>query len=178
MKKYELMLDDSIVINGHKLFRIKALRQLRPSGFSRPGEEKPENDCCIEIGAIGGYIEDDGNLSHYGNCWVDAHAKVYGGAKVLGDSHVDGEGYDDMDGNFDFNYSQETLIYGNAIISGSSRIYNSTVFGEAVIVDCSVSDSTVFENVVLVGELKRGHHKEVFRGRYTNEKSKVGDSYE
>jgi NDP-sugar pyrophosphorylase family protein len=166
MKKYEFILDDSIVVNGHKLFRIKALRQLRPSGYPWLGEREPEKDCCVEIGDIGGYIEDDGNLSHYGHCWVHEHAKVYGGAKVLGDSNVDGDDF------------EETLIYGNAIISGLSRIYNSIIFGDAVIVNCEVTCSTVFENVVLVDGLKEVHYKTVYRGRYTNEKSKVGDSYE
>lgn len=60
MKKFELVLNQSIEIDGRKLFRIKALIDF--------GE--------IKRGDLGGYIEKEKNLSQSGD------ARVYGNAEV------------------------------------------------------------------------------------------------
>ena len=73
-KKYELT-DDSIVINGKTLYRIRALR-----GFGD-----------VKKGDIGGYIEKEGNLSHLNNCWVYDYAKVFNNAVVLDDARLCGQ---------------------------------------------------------------------------------------
>jgi len=54
MKKYELLVDDTITFLGVQLFRIKAL-------ISFSG---------IEKGEVGGYIASEKNLSQSGNAWV------------------------------------------------------------------------------------------------------------
>jgi len=72
-KKYTLT-DDSIVVNGKKLYRIKALRS-----FSD-----------IKKGDLGGYVESELNLSHNGKCWVSGNAKVSDNAKVSGNAWVYG----------------------------------------------------------------------------------------
>ena len=66
-KKYTLT-NDSIVVDGKTLYRIKALRS-----FSN-----------VNKGDIGGYVESESNLSHNGNCWVSGYAKVFGNAVVSG----------------------------------------------------------------------------------------------
>ena len=58
MKKYELLVDDTITFLGVQLFRIKAL-------ISFSG---------IEKGEVGGYIASEKNLSQYGNAWVSGNA--------------------------------------------------------------------------------------------------------
>lgn len=73
-KKYELT-DEILEVGGHVLHRIKALR----------------NFGNIKQGEIGGWIENEDNLSHCGDCWVYGDAKVYGNAKVLGDAIVLGD---------------------------------------------------------------------------------------
>ena len=42
----------------------------------------------IVAGAVGGWIEDEKNLSHYGNAWVCDNARVYGDAQVYGNAQV------------------------------------------------------------------------------------------
>lgn len=86
-KKYELIQGSEITICGDtNLMRIRALRDF--------GDVKKED--------IGGYVQSEENLSHYGNCWVynDARAYgdaivfdnaiVFGDARVFGDAEVEG----------------------------------------------------------------------------------------
>lgn len=67
MKKYELLVDDTITFLGVQLFRIKAL-------ISFSG---------IEKGEVGGYIASEKNLSQYGNAWVSGDARVSGDADYI-----------------------------------------------------------------------------------------------
>ena len=84
MKKYELT--NETKTKGYTvLYRIKALVDF---GNVRAGD-------------LGGYIEKEENLSHYGNCWVyddafvydDAlvcdNARIYGNTDVTGQSNLD-----------------------------------------------------------------------------------------
>ena len=67
MKKYELLVDDTITFLGVQLFRIKAL-------ISFSG---------IEKGEVGGYIASEKNLSQYGDARVSGDARVYGDADYI-----------------------------------------------------------------------------------------------
>ena len=67
MKKYELLVDDTITFFGVQLFRIKAL-------ISFSGVEK---------GEVGGYVASESNLSQYGDAWVSGDAWVYGDADYI-----------------------------------------------------------------------------------------------
>nr|DAS53023.1 MAG TPA: Putative transferase, nesg, ydcK, Structural Genomics.38A [Caudoviricetes sp.] len=67
MKKYELLVDDTVTFFGVQLFRIKAL-----ISFSE-----------IEKGEVGGYIASEKNLSQYGNAWVSGDARVSGNADYI-----------------------------------------------------------------------------------------------
>ena len=64
MKKFELTSEFVTNIFGTKLFRIKALVE-----FGN-----------VKAGDLGGYIEKESNLDHYGNAWVYGDARVYGDA--------------------------------------------------------------------------------------------------
>lgn len=66
MKKYELLVEDTITFLGVQLFRIKAL-------ISFSG---------IEKGEFGGYIASEKNLSQSGNAWVYGNAWVSDNARV------------------------------------------------------------------------------------------------
>ena len=74
MKKYELLVDDTITFLGVQLFRIKAL-------ISFSG---------IEKGEVGGYVESEKNLSQSGTAWVSGTARVFGTARVSGNAWVSG----------------------------------------------------------------------------------------
>ena len=106
MKKYELLVDDTITFFGVQLFRIKAL-------ISFSGVEK---------GEVGGYVASESNLSQYGDAWVYGDARVYGNAEVYGDAGVygDAEVYGDA------------RVYGNAEVYGDAEVYgNAEVYGDA-----------------------------------------------
>lgn len=74
IKKFKLDLSSKITMLGIELFRIKAL-----ISFGN-----------VKKGELGGYVEKEENLSHYGNAWVYGNARVYGDAWVYGDAKVYG----------------------------------------------------------------------------------------
>ena len=69
MKKYEFT-GETKVVNGTMLKRIRALVSF--------GD--------VVKGEIGGFIEDEKNLSHDGNAWVTGNARVTDNALVAGDA--------------------------------------------------------------------------------------------
>ena len=126
-KKYELT-GDFIEILGRKLYRIRALRD-----FS-----------YVKTGDLGGYIENENNLSLDGDAWVYDNASVYGYASVYGDAEVCGDakvhGAASVCDNAKVCDNAEVCgvawVYGyasvcnNAVISGDARVY-----GDAEICD-------------------------------------------
>ena len=62
MKKFELMTESKMNVFGKTLFRIRALVD-----FS-----------FVKAGDVGGWIEEEGNLSQSGNAWVCGNAEVCG----------------------------------------------------------------------------------------------------
>jgi hypothetical protein len=78
---------ETLHFNKHILHRIVATRDF---GYIKKGD-------------LGGWIENENNLSHEGNCWVSDNARVfdnawvfgkaqvYGGAQVFGDAQVCGK---------------------------------------------------------------------------------------
>ena len=119
MKKYELLVDDTITFLGVQLFRIKAL-------ISFSG---------IEKGEVGGYIASGKNLSQSGNAWVSGNARVYGDARVSGNAWVYGDArvYGNAEVSGDAEVYGDARVYGNAWVSGNAEVY-----GDA--------DYTVFKN--------------------------------
>ena len=99
MKKYELLVDDTITFFGVQLFRIKAL-------ISFSG---------IEKGEVGGYIASEKNLSQSGNAWVYGNARVYGDARVYGNAEVSGNAW--VYGNADY------IVFKNTWSSGRYFTY-------------------------------------------------------
>ena len=102
-KKYELT-DDSIQWSGATLYRIRALRD-----FGN-----------VEKGELGGFVQSEANLSHYGDSWVYDEAKVYERARVIENGKV----------------SHNAEVSGKAIISKNSRVSNQAcVTGKAILTD-------------------------------------------
>jgi carbonic anhydrase/acetyltransferase-like protein (isoleucine patch superfamily) len=98
--KYKLT-DESIEVDGVKLFRIEALKDFQTThGF------------LVKAGDRGGFIEKESNLSHKirasnnQGSWVSENARVYGEAQVYGNAHVSGA----------------ALVYGNAHVYGNARV--------------------------------------------------------
>lgn len=121
-KKYELLKDDTVQVNGRTLYRVRALCEF--------------NNICE--GEEGGYIEAERNLSHEGNAWVAGEAKVFEDALVTNDALVRGSAI--VRGNAAVCASAEVYgqaeVYGKAHIGGRSHVRSSAhVFGQASIGD-------------------------------------------
>ena len=78
----------------------------------------------IESGTIGGWIEKETNLSHYGNAWVSGNARVRDDAIVSENAVV----------------SENTIVggsawvRGNAVVNGNARVSeNAVVNGNAIV---------------------------------------------
>ena len=108
MKKYELIAEKSIEVLGRKLFKIRALVEIKRYG--------------VKAGDEGGYIEAEKNLDHSGNAWVYGNARVYGDARVYGNARVFGNAW--VYGN--------AWVHGNAEVSGNARVSGDAwVYGNA-----------------------------------------------
>ena len=120
MKKYELT-EETINVFGKTLHRIRATRD-----FSN-----------VHAGDLGGFIENELNLSHDRDTWVYGNAWAYGEARVYGNALVSGE----------------ARVYGNALVGGDARVGgNALVSGDARVGgNASVSGDARVEGKALVG---------------------------
>ena len=172
-KKYELLTNDTIEINGNTLYRIRALRDF----------------VDVKKGDIGGYIQSEVNLSHEGNCWIYGNAVVYEAASVVGNAIVSGNakihgnskviGNCRIFGNAEV-YEWEVIewegcvygaskIYGKAVVTGNVRVFGySEIHGCAVICGFSVingyanisghsvicDNSTIYDHAIITDKVK------------------------
>ena len=124
-KKYELT-EETLEHNGHTLHRIKAL-----IAFGN-----------VKVGELGGWVENEDNLSQHGLCWiyynakvfdkacVSDNAKVYGFAKVYDNARVsnNAEVYGCAD------VYDNALVCGNAVVCGDANVRdNAKVYGSAMV---------------------------------------------
>ena len=117
-KKFELIENDSIEINGHKLYRLRALID-----FSD-----------VKAGDLGGYVEHENNLSQMNDCWIYDNARVFKNARVYGNACIfdDACVYDNANvfGNARIrsiaSIFEDAHVYANVTISGKSNICNDT----------------------------------------------------
>ena len=129
-KKYEILMDEenTIEFEGHTLHRIKALRDF--------GD--------IKRGDIGGYVENENNLSHEGNCWIydDAKAmdysiisdnsRIYNNSRMYNNSAM----YDNSEM---YDYS---IMYDNSEMHHNSRMHDNTKMYD---------NSTLYNNSAMFG---------------------------
>lgn len=162
-KKYEILKDQAIAMNGSTIYRIKALR----------------NFGDVKAGDIGGFIEKEENLSHEGSCWIYDDAMVYHNAKVkdnatvrdhaqiLHNAIVEGRARvfnnGTVFGNARIKDNASVFDYGkvhgfaivqdNATISGDARICNESIVKDYVHVlgYINVTKGEISKNTVLFG---------------------------
>lgn len=104
-KKYELVQDDTIQLDGKTLYRIRAIRD-----FGK-----------VKKGDLGGYVEGEHNLSHEDECWVYDNAKVHGNARLNGNASVYEEA--EVYGNapkYDANYLKSLIEKARPAFEGST----------------------------------------------------------
>ncbi|WP_249961123.1 polymer-forming cytoskeletal protein [Histophilus somni] len=153
-KKYELVREDTVQVKGITLYRIKALIDFYK----------------VRAGDLGGYIQDERNLSHDGNAWVADNAMVYDNARVLGNAKIQGNAVvynnafvydnaivrddtqvrDNAEVCEDAIISEEAWITENAKVRGTSRVRgDGYVFGNAML----VGDVVVYGNAKIRGNV-------------------------
>ena len=95
-KKYEFT-GETKEVCGRTLRRIKAIVAI---------------GATVVPGDIGGWIENENNLSVYGNAWVYGDARVYDNARVSGNAWVSGNA----------KVSGDAWVYDNARVSGNAEV--------------------------------------------------------
>lgn len=144
-KKYKLLENDSIVFEGHKLFKIQALRDIKESEY-----------LGINAGDIGGYIEKEDNLSHYYSCWVHENAKVMDNARIFDNVQImDNAIIKDTAEIFDeVKVFDQAIIFGNARLFHEVEVYNSAIVsGNAFISEYATINrrAQVYDNAKISG---------------------------
>ena len=127
MNKYELT-EETTNIFGKTLHRIRATRD-----FSN-----------VHAGDLGGFIENELNLSHdrdtwvYGNAWVYGEARVYGNAWAYGEARVSGNAL----------VSGDARVGGKALVSGNALVYGKSLVGDEAWVG---GNALVYGNALVKG---------------------------
>ena len=107
--------DESKTVNGIKLYRIEALKDL---GFYG-----------VKQGDKGGFVESEANLSQNLDSWIGDNACVYNKAFVGRNSFVGGNAIV----NDRAQVKENTRVTDNAQVSGQSSLKNSDISGDAVV---------------------------------------------
>lgn len=132
-KKYKLT-HHTKVVDGHTLYRIKALKSF---GDVRKGD-------------LGGWVESYSNLSQKGTAWVYDHAKVSDSAKVYGQACI-------YDHNQVLDHAQvggNAWVYNNAyVIDNAEVLDNAQIYGNAVIYDLAIvrGHAEIYGHAVVFG---------------------------
>ena len=99
MKKYEILMDKEYTIEfeGRTLHRIRALKDFGG----------------VKKGDLGGFVENENNLSHYGSCWIYDDAKAMDNSRIYGDSRM----YDNSE------MYNNSKMYGDSVMYNNSKMY-------------------------------------------------------
>ena len=149
-KKYELVEDDCIEYDGHKLYRIRALNYVLVPGFINEH---------IYPGALGGYVASEKNLVQTGNCWVCDGAKVYGNAivkdnAVVGKDAVISENAVILENAY---VIEKSVVEGNCIVKGHAGVSQHSVLRR----NCILDDYAFVECSILAGNIFLGNEVHV-----------------
>lgn len=146
MEKKYMLTDETKVIDGRTLHRVKALKDF--------GE--------VKAGDLGGFIEREENLSQEGNAWVGDYAKAFKKARIYGNAQIGGNAqisdnvqiYDNARIFGSVQICGEAQIYEYALVYGSNWIYgNAQIFGSALIHgDAEIhDDAQIYGNALISG---------------------------
>ena len=155
-RKYELT-EETIIHEGATLHRIKALLDFGG----------------VEAGDLGGYIEGERNLSHYGNCWVGGNAIVWDNALVGGNAIVYGDAqiYGDARVSGNAIVSGDARVYGEAQVSGKARVSgDARVYGEAQV----SGEAMVYGKAMVYGEAQVSGEAMVYGEAQVSGDARVG----
>lgn len=159
-KKYELVKEDSIVVEGRTLYRIRALKDFY----------------IVKAGELGGYIQEERNLSQEDTCWVFDNAKVHGTAMVtyIGVVRDNAEVDDGCK-------ITKGCVSENAKVTNYSTVKGGVVSGNAIINNSKVSNcASISGDANLYKTVATGYCKidsnAVLRGSYIDGQSVIGEN--
>lgn len=138
-KKFELVMEDSIVVEGRTLYRIRALKNV---------VESDDGTYAVKKGTLGGYVQKEENLSHEGDCWVFDNAKVFDDVRVQDNAFI----------------TDESMVFGNAVVKDKAITCNqSKIYGFAIVKDSSITmdRSEVYGHAVINGQARITDHASV-----------------
>lgn len=149
-KKYIILEDETIVHNGHTLYRIQALKD-----FSN-----------VKKDSKGGWISGYHNLSQQGDCWIYNEAKVYELALVFEDACI--SNYAEIYGNAQvFN---EAKVWGNAKVYGNSNVYKSARVCENAEI---YNFAKIYGYSHITGKAKIYNNAEIFEYAWISDSSQI-----
>lgn len=125
--------------NGTKIYRIKALHDI--IGLS--------GELIAREGEIGGWIQNSGNLSQEGSCWVGGEAIVSEEARVLDNAVVDGRAcvYGSATVCDRTTVTGDAMISGYVVVKGNSLICDfATIKGQFTLEDCRIEGETILKS--------------------------------
>jgi|SRR6185436_12877280 len=140
-KKYKLLKSDFKIVEGVKLFRIEAII----------------NFGAIVKGDLGGYIENERNLSQIDEAWVFGKACVFDEARVFGEARV----FDEARVFGEARVFDEARVSGKACVFGEAQVYGeSRVSDEA----CVFGEAQVYGKARVFGESRVSVNLKIFTG--------------
>lgn len=89
----------------------------------------------VTVGTRGGWIEDESNLSHEGECWISGNAVAAGYSRVTGNARIQQNGWLDEHAMA----SDDCIVGDNAWIFGSGFVYGRAIVGGSTFVNGAVS---------------------------------------
>lgn len=127
--KYTICRSKYKIIDGITVYRIKCVNSFYCHGT------------LISKGDIGGYVENDYNLSQHGCCWIFDDAVVRGNARLTNSATVKNNAIvEDNAEVCEFSHIKDNaLIKGTSKICGNSIIEKYTVLDNAFVMDSSIS---------------------------------------
>ena len=134
-KKYELLLDDTIEVDGKTLYRIRST-----------SEFVSNNLCHVYVGSLGGYVESRSNLSDGGTCWITYDSKVYGDAIIRDNALIVKSNINGNAECLSSNIGLNSIVQDSTLV-GYFEVFDSTIINSNItssyIDDSRVSRSTV-----------------------------------
>lgn len=132
-RKYDFT-GETLEIDGHILHRIVALKDFN----------------IVKKGDLGGFVEEEDNLSQYGKCWIYDNAAVYDDAIVYGDAMI----------------WDKVRIFDNAKVGDNAKI-----FGNVKIYDFA----TISNNAYIYGDVEIYNHAKVYNNVTIWDKARIFD---
>lgn len=164
-KKYELLTNKTIQVDGHTLYRIRALRDVG----------------IVKAGSIGGYVESEDNLSQFDNCWVYNDAKVYENASVYNNAEVCNQAsvrgnarvYDEARVDSNATVDGCAVVHGRALVTNSAFVYEHAEVYESAYV---AGNSRVFGSANVFGKAQVAGYCRLFGAAYIGCDASLGDT--